>query len=72
MNEELVEHRIKSLEKDMADVKEVLQDMKTRGIDPKIYVAIVGFLGVVFSTLGSVIGTVLTAYIKWKNNYTAY
>lgn len=64
MHEELVEHRIIELEKNMAEVKRVLEDMKNKGVDPKIYVAIVGFLGVAFSTIGTIIGTVLTAYLK--------
>lgn len=64
MNNELLEYRIKTLEKDMAETKQALKVLETKGIDPKIYAAIFGLIGVIFSTLGSIIGTVLTAYLK--------
>lgn len=63
MEENLLEYRMNVVEKDMAEVKKALQELKDKGVDPKIYVAIVGFLGVAFSTIGSVLGTVLTAYL---------
>jgi hypothetical protein len=51
------ENRITRLEEDMDKCKENLKD-------PRTLVAIVGFFGVAFSTVGSIAGTILGAYLK--------
>lgn len=68
MNEELMEHRLKAVESDMHDVKNTLEemklaiaDMKSKGVDPKIYAAVFGLIGIVVSTFGSIITTVIMA-----------
>jgi hypothetical protein len=52
-----LEFQIKNLE---ADVKELQITQR----DPRIWVAVFSFLGVCFSTLGSLLGVVLSYYFR--------
>ena len=55
------EFRIKALEADVKDNQNIL-----RSFNPKIWVAVIALIGVMFSTVGSVLGVFLVAYIKNK------
>jgi len=53
------EFRIKTLE---ADVKE--NQIALRNISPKLWVAVLALIGSVFSTIGTIVGMFLVAYLK--------
>jgi len=51
------EHQISELEK-------AVKDLQLTRRDPRIWVAIFSFLGVCFSTVGSLLGVMLSYYLK--------
>lgn len=63
-NEEYINLRFEHLEDTMEEIKKELEFIKNNQKDPKIYVAIFSLIGVMFATLGSILGTVITAVCK--------
>lgn len=55
--------RLRNLEEDVKEIKNVVQVLKERGWNPAVVVGIFSFFGVCFSTLGSILGIVLSAYL---------
>lgn len=71
MNEDLLDYRLQAVEKDMKDlrvslddIKQAVADMKSKGVDPKVYAAIFGCISVIVSTFGSVVTTIIMSYTK--------
>lgn len=71
MNEELFNHRLKAVENDMHEVRNTLEemklaiaDMKAKGVDPKIYAAVFGLIGIVVSTCGGIVTTIIMTMFK--------
>jgi ABC-type lipoprotein release transport system permease subunit len=56
--------RLNNLEENMSELKKAVDILERRGINPGVYVGVFSFFGVCFSTLGSIIGVVLSAYFK--------
>jgi len=53
------ENRIERLEKKVENLEEKQKD-------PRWFMAVLGLVGVVFSTIGSFLGVMITAYLKIK------
>lgn len=57
------EVRLRNLEESVKDIRTMVQALEKRGISPAILVGIISFFGVCFSTLGSLLGVILSAYL---------
>ena len=55
--------RLDNLEEDMSELKKTVEALRSKGINPGVYIGIFSFFGVCFSTVGSIIGALLSAYI---------
>lgn len=55
--------RLRNLEDDMKDLKTIVQALEKKGINPGVYIGLFSFFGICFSTAGSLLGILLSAYI---------
>jgi hypothetical protein len=60
------ENRIGRLEEDMKDVYSEVRSVQEKQKSPAVLIAFMGLVGTAMATVGSVVGFVLTAYLKSK------
>ena len=46
------------------EIKQIKETVAKTGINPTIWVAVIGLLGVIFSTFGSVLGQIIVTWAK--------
>lgn len=62
ISEDYIELKFKTLEENIKEIKANIKELKDN--NGKIPVAIISLIGVVFATIGSLAGTIITAIFK--------